>query len=519
MEGLMLARVLRDLAPHLPARTLGWVFPDETTAAVLLDGTTNLVLSYRPPSPALYLTRERLAGEPRNAFQRTLAARARGDLVLAEQLKLDRVATLTFTGERGFVDVPSTRLLFELTGRNANVLLLAPGEGWEGTIVAAAREITSSRNRFRNVRTGGTYTPPPPYDKLDPRNLDAASPETLAALAELPLSRWRDRVDGLGLSLSAELARRAGIPAGEAPGERMEVALAALRDLARDPTVREGTLQQGVRDAVRSEKAETLRRTLREPLLKRRTLLLNQLGDVERAMRAYEEAQTERRQADLLMAYGADVAVGATEAQLTDFDGETTVTVPLEPQLTPVQNAEKLYVRARRREAVFDRLAEREPALQAELAELDAELAGLAEAGLPTLEALERGLDTARVARSPYGMRFVSPSGYEVLVGRNNKENALLTHRVGRSMDWWFHAQGYPGSHVLVRAQGRDLALPDILMAASVAAYHSKARASGNVAVDYTRVKHVWRPRGAPAGQVHYTQQKTVFVDPALPEA
>ncbi len=183
-----------------------------------------------------------------------------------------------------------------------------------------------------------------------------------------------------------------------------------------------------------------------------------------------------------------------------------------------MQNAEKLYARARRREAVFDRLAEREPVLQAELADLDARLERLEAADLPELEALERDLATQKTERSPYGARFVSPSGHEVLVGRNNKENAVLTHKLGRSMDWWFHAQGYPGSHVLVRAQGRELALPDILMAASLAAYHSRARGSGNVAVDYTRIKHVWRPRGAPAGQVHYTQQKTVFVDPALPE-
>lgn len=70
---------------------------------------------------------------------------------------------------------------------------------------------------------------------------------------------------------------------------------------------------------------------------------------------------------------------------------------------------------------------------------------------------------------------------------------------------------------MLVRTNGRELALPDILMAASVAAYHSKARGDANVAVDYTRVKNVWKPRGAPAGKVLYTQQKTVFVDPALP--
>ncbi|WP_230290160.1 NFACT family protein, partial [Deinococcus sp. 14RED07] len=156
MEGLMLARVLRDLRGHLPLRTLGWVFPDETTAALLLElpgqGRTNLVLSYRPPQPVVFLSRERLRGDPRSPFQRFLANRVRGDLLAAEQLKLDRVIALHFSGETGFVDQPPTRLLFEVTGRNANLLVLDAGEGFGGRIVMAAREITNSRNRFRTIR-------------------------------------------------------------------------------------------------------------------------------------------------------------------------------------------------------------------------------------------------------------------------------------------------------------------------------------------------------------------------------
>lgn len=516
MEGLMLARVLRDLSGELPARTLGWVFPDETTAAVLLEGVGNLVLSYRPPQPGLFVSRERLSGEPRNSFQRVLAGRARGELVRAEQLKLDRVGQLHFSGERGFVDVPPARLVFELTGRNANVLLLDAGEGWEGGIVAAAREVTNARNRFRSVRTGGRYAPPPPYDKLDPRVM---TQEDARGLADVPLGKWRERVDGLGLTLSAELVRRAQLPPNAAPEERWSEAWSALRSLVDDPSVQEGALSEGVREAVQAEKAEALRKALRDPLHKRRTLLRNQLGDVERALQAYDTAQQERGEADLLMAYAHLVPLGASEVELPAFSGEGRVRVTLEPQLSGVQNAEKLYARARRREEVFDRLAEREPTLRAELAEVEGQLARLDTLDLPALERLSRELPAEREGKSPFGWRFTSPSGFEVLVGRNNKENDVLTHRVGKSLDYWFHAQGYPGSHVLVRTGGRELPLPDLLMAASVAAYHSKARASGNVPVDYTRVKHVWKPRGAPAGKVLYTQQKTVYVNPELPES
>ncbi len=520
MEGLMLARVLDDLAPQLPLRTLGWVFPDETTAALLLDGPgpgerRNLVLAYRPPQPVLFVSRERLRGEPHSPFQRFLAARVRGDLLAVQQLKLDRVVALHFAGEAGFVDQAPTRLLFEVTGRNANLLVLEEGQGFAGRIVMAAREVTGSRNRFRTIRSGGPYTPPPPYDKPDPRTL---TEEGAQALAELPLGRWRERLDGLGPLLGAELVRRSGLPGSEAPGGRWPQALAALRSLAADPTVSQGVMQDGAREAARSEKAAALRRSLSEPLEKRVTLLRNQLADVARAEQGVEAAATDREEADLLMAYAHTVAPGSVSTELPAFDGSGPRPLALEPNLSAVQNAEKRYTRARRREEVYERLLEREPVLRAELQEAEARVQHLENATLEELGALADTLQSERPEKSQYGMRFATPGGYEVLVGRNNKENATLTHRLGRSLDYWFHAQGYPGSHVLVRTGGKELAQPDILYAARLAATHSKARGSSNVPVDYTRVKFVWRPRGAPAGAVHYTDQKTVFVDGTPPE-
>jgi predicted ribosome quality control (RQC) complex YloA/Tae2 family protein len=517
MEGLMLAQTIREVQALLPVRTLGWAFPDETTAALLLEGAGNLVFNYRPPQPVIYLSTERLRGDAHNPFQRLLVARVRGDLTGADQLKLDRVAQFSLSGERGFVDVAPARLLFELTGRNTNLLVLENSEepGWEGRIVAAGREITNLRNRFRTVRTGGQYTPPPPYSKLDPRSMTA---DDAASLQHLPLSSWKTKIDGLGLVLGAELVARSGLPSALPPGDSWPTVWAALQSLVADPSVQEGTLHEGAREAGRQEKAAQLRKTLREPLEKRLSLLRNQIADVDRAVEGIGTAGEERQEADLLMAYQHSVQPGAGSVLLPAFDGSVEVPVALEPQLSAVQNAEKRYARARRREEVYERLAEREPVLRAELAEVQADRAALEDAPLERLEALARGLEVGRTDRSPFGAKYTSPGGFEVLVGRNNKENTALTHRIGRSTDFWFHVQGFPGSHVLVRSGGKDLQLPDILFAAQLAAYHSKARQSGNVAVDYTRIKQVWRPKGEAGGKVNYTGQKTVYVDPVLPE-
>ena len=114
------------------------------------------------------------------------------------------------------------------------------------------------------------------------------------------------------------------------------------------------------------------------------------------------------------------------------------------------------------------------------------------------------------------------PGGFEVLVGKNNRENDALTFKTASSKDIWLHTKDIPGSHVILRVpQGGDAAsVPEecIYAAASIAAYHSKGRESENVPVDYVQAKYVKKPAGAKPGMVIFTNNKTVWVDPKLPE-
>ena len=100
------------------------------------------------------------------------------------------------------------------------------------------------------------------------------------------------------------------------------------------------------------------------------------------------------------------------------------------------------------------------------------------------------------------------------MIGRNNKQNDLLTMKMASARDLWFHAQKIPGSHVVVRTQGKEVDEQTILEAASLAAFHSKARNSSKVPVDYTEKRHVRKPTGAKPGFVLYENFKTIIVDP-----
>ena len=227
-----------------------------------------------------------------------------------------------------------------------------------------------------------------------------------------------------------------------------------------------------------------------------------------------EEIALLRARFSELLARLKEVPKGAEKVVLEGFDGKP-VEIPLDPALSPQENARKLYDRARRLEELAEKALDLIPKTEARIRELEAEKERLRTLDLEGLLALaqrpkgEKGLKV--------GLRYTSPSGFLVLVGRNAKENDLLT-RAAHSEDLWFHAQGVPGSHVILKTEGKNPPLEDLLFAARLAAYHSKARGERQVPVDYTRKKHVWRPRKAAPGQVLYTQAKTLFVEGLLPE-
>ena len=118
----------------------------------------------------------------------------------------------------------------------------------------------------------------------------------------------------------------------------------------------------------------------------------------------------------------------------------------------------------------------------------------------------------------PSPHKYKSPSGFDILVGRNNKENDILTLKTASKSDIWLHTKDIPGSHVILKTDGEEASADDIYCAAAIAAWHSKGKESANVAVDYVPVKYVKKPSGAKPGMVIFTNNHTVYIDPALPK-
>ena len=111
-------------------------------------------------------------------------------------------------------------------------------------------------------------------------------------------------------------------------------------------------------------------------------------------------------------------------------------------------------------------------------------------------------------------LKFRSSDGFDILVGKNNRQNDLLTLKTAAASDIWLHTQGIAGSHVIIRTGGQTPPERTLFEAAQLAAFHSKGRSSSQVPVDYTAVKFVKKPAGAKPGMVIFTNNRTLFVAP-----
>ncbi|NJM23885.1 MAG: fibronectin-binding domain-containing protein [Richelia sp. SL_2_1] len=277
---------------------------------------------------------------------------------------------------------------------------------------------------------------------------------------------------------------------------------------------------------------------LRHQLVQKLSNILEKLRSkaqtFEKRLQQSEKADEYRTKADLLMAYLQDWKPGMEEITLADFETNQPVKIQLQPDKNAVQNAQNLYKQhqklKRARIAVEPLLAE----VNAEIEYLEQVESAIAQIDnyqmdedLQALEEIREELITQKYLEdSEYRRRssneattsfyrHQTPSGFEVLIGRNNRQNDQLTFRVAGDYDLWFHAQEIPGSHVLLRLEpGARPEDHDLQFTANLAAHYSRARQSEQVPVIYTPTKNVYKPKGAKPGIAIYKQETILWGKP-----
>lgn len=250
----------------------------------------------------------------------------------------------------------------------------------------------------------------------------------------------------------------------------------------------------------------------------------DKLEKLTNELKAAENSSVLRIYGDLIRQYQGQINQGNDVLEVYCYELSKDVTVPLNRLLTPNQNAIAYYKKYKKNRQAISHLSQQIDLTNHEVAYFDLLMTQIETASLNDLLEITEELKANHYLsakskkiknKHPNYDTYIDSESVEIVVGKNNIQNDYITHQLGRANEWWFHAKDIPGSHVLVRQNG-NLSEATIRAAANLASYHSKAKMSSSVPVDYTLIKHVKKIPGVPGSFVTYSHQKTIFIDPDI---
>ncbi|MGN0499402.1 MAG: NFACT family protein [Acutalibacteraceae bacterium] len=575
LDGAFLRFIKTELEEKLVGLRVEKVFQpnrDELIVAFRgVSGAYKVLMSARANSPRVNIT-QYPPENPQTPPMLCMLLRKRltgARLKAITQHQLERVLRFTFDATDELGDKVELSLIAEIMGKYSNVIFVDS----QDTIIDALKRVDMTMSSQRLVLPGIKYQLPPPQDKLNP--IEASVGEIIGRIKNSGKAQKLNKailtsVQGFSPIVCRELEHLTGrgaeldnISMTDEQYSRLEFFLkrtvneisdnvgvpCMVQDLNGKPIdfsfmniLQYGTAAKTVRIESYSELLDSfyLERDKAERMRVKGQDLLRLLTNItERLTRKIntqkielansEDREQLRIKGDLIQANLYRIEKGSSETELENFYDENMpkIKIKLNPALTPGQNAQKYYKDYRKAknaqqyltveiekaqqellyiDTVFDSLSRAET--ERELAEIKQELI---EGGY-----IKRIRSKQKIKGALPPLEFTSKSGLKILVGRNNVQNDKLTLKTAKNYDLWFHTKDIPGSHTVIVSQGETPDDETILYAAQLAAYHSRAKDSSKVPVDYTLIKYVSKVAGAKPGMVIYKNQKTLFVKPSL---
>ena len=449
----------------------------------------------------------------------------------------DRVVVVEFEALNELRDCTRFFLHCEIMGKHSNIILV---DG-NGRIVDAVRRVSPSMSSVRLILPKLEYSAPPAQDKLDPAK--AAAEDFLNVLSDAPRpdKALSAAFFGLSPSIAALLFDRCAAEAKSRPvhSDAIETVSDCLAGFYRDllnartvPCI--ALLPSGGRILRRTAAVERV--------------ISNAVQRLERKIEKFnlaicDEAELEklRHFGELLTANLHALPPRAENAKVLDYyrDPPEYIVIPLDNSVSPADNAQKYYKQYRKGKVARETAVVQRETAVAELSYLrglHCDLSNCAsESDLNEIrqELVEQGLirdssrrkaERGKPSKNGKGAKgsklppsrphkYLSSDGIEIFVGKNNTQNDRLTFKQSAPEDTWLHTKDIHGSHVIIRFAG-EIPPKTLEEAAALAAYHSQARGSSAVPVDYTKRRYVKKPSGAKPGSVIYTNQRTLIITP-----
>ncbi len=492
---------------------------------------------------------------------------AGGKIISIEQPNFERILNINIESLNEMGDNTVKKLVIEIMGKHSNIMLVDENS----TILDSIKHISHDTSSVREVLPGKKYVLPPSQDKLNILNLDKTSfIEIINTKKGLKLQNvLYQSYTGISPALASEICFRADIDSSMYPEQLTNSNIETLFNIFSDlktiilngdfkseiiideqnkkiidfspiemkqysnfkkenynsiSTLLENFYKEKDNSTRIKQKSHDLHRLLMtniERCLKKKEIQNKTLKDIA-------DRDKWKNFGELITSNIYSIQKGMTNFETQNFYEEDMplIKIKLDPELTPVENAQRYFNKYNKAKRTFIALQEQIKQNDEELIYLETTLSSL-ENSSDEVNIIEihgelseegyikkRRLKKGEKLKKTKPLHYISSEDYDIYVGKNNKQNDELTLRFASSNDIWLHTKDIPGSHVIIKTKGSQIPEQTILEAGYLAAFYSKGRNSSNVPVDYALKKHVRKPNGAKPGMVIYEENKTLYITP-----
>ena len=569
-DGITIANIVTELNQTITGGKINKIAQPENDELIITIKNQRkqyrLFLSASASLPLIYLT-ETNKPSPLTAPNFCMLLRKHigsGKIIAIEQPGMERIIRFTIEHLNELGDLCTKYLIVEIMGKHSNIIFCNE----EDQIIDSIKHVSAHMSSVREVLPGRPYFIPETQSKLNPFVLtEEIFQEKIFPRPVNVAKAIYTSITGISPLMAEEVCYRAGIDGGIPTDgledvERVHLAHTFLRmiDDIRDGHFEPNIIYKGkepvefacfplsqyqdyravsypsifpVLETYYAEKNIVTK--MRQKTVDLRKIVQNAL---ERNVKKYQLQQkqlkdTEKKEkyrvwGELLNTYGYEVEPGAKSMEALNYYTNEMIQIPLDGTMTPQENAKKYFDKysklKRTREALDTLLQETGDeikhleyiATSLDIASSEEDLVQIKEEMMEYgyVKRKNTGGKKVKVTSRPY--HYISSDGYDIYVGKNNFQNDELSFKFASGNDWWFHAKGQPGSHVIVKSKNDELPDRTFEEAGKLAAYYSRGRQAPKVEIDYTQKKNLRKPTGGKPGFVVYYTNYSLLIEPDI---
>ena len=565
-DGITIAGIVKELREKTVGGRIYKIAQPEKDELLLTiknnGGQVRLLLSADASLPLIYMT-DQNKQSPMTAPNFCMLLRKHlqnARIISVEQPGLERIVRMELEHLNEMGDICRKYLAIELMGKHSNIIFYDD----TNVIIDSIKHISGLVSSVREVLPGKEYFVPRTQEKKNP--LEVTAEQVVLTLKEKSMPAYKavySSFTGLSPCIAQEICYRAGVDADRPTPEcqdaelltianalvqimeqvkrgdfvanvvyenkqPVEYAMVELTSYPQTSMMRYDTVSELLehyyaeknmitRIRQRSVDLRKIVSTALERNVKKYDLQLRQLEDTAKR-------EKYRIYGELLNTYGYSAKPGDKYLDAVNYYTNEPIRIPLDETLTASENAKRYFDKYQKLKRTFEALTTLTKETKEEmdhLASISTSL-DIAQREEDLVQIKKELMESGYIKRKGHAKKekvtsrpfhYVSKDGFDIYVGKNNYQNDELTFKLATGNDWWFHAKGIPGSHVIVKTNGKEMTDSAYEEAARLAAYYSQARGQEKVEIDYLQKKNVKKPNGSKPGFVVYYTNFSMMID------